>query len=155
MLSGFKNLIRFCVRPLTKRIWLRVDSRIRAFAELRFQSLEMKEKDLQLSINELQLHVNDLQLHVNDLQLHTVDLEKKSTDLQANFGDLQVRTETLEKKWENHVTTFLQATSIVVSFERELAHLKDVVFSRDGANSSDASREMIPLKGKSDAGEDL
>ena len=134
MLSVFKNLIRFCVRPLTKHVWLRVDSRIRAFAELRFQSLEMK---------------------TNELQLHIADLDKKSTDLQANFGDLQVRTESLEKKWENHVTTFLQATSIVVSFERELAHLKDVVFARDGASSSDASREMTPLKDKSDAGEDL
>lgn len=102
--------------------------------ESRFQSLETKTKDLQLC---------------------SVDLDKKSTDLQANIGDLQVRTESLEQKWENHVTTFLQATSIVVSFERELAHLKDVMLARDGASSSDANREMTPLKGKLDAGEDL
>ena len=88
--------------------------------ESRFQSLETKTKDLQLC---------------------SVDLDKKSTDLQANIGDLQVRTESLEQKWENHVTTFLQATSIVVA--------------RDGASSSDANREMTPLKGKLDAGEDL
>lgn len=141
MLNAFRNVIRFCVRPLTRRIWPRVDSRIRALVELRFQSLEMK--------------TTDLQSHINDLRLQIVDLDKKSTDLRANIGDLQVRTGSLEEKWETHVTTFLQATSIVVSFERELAHLKDIVLVRDDASSSDANCEMTPLKGKSSAGEDL
>lgn len=134
MLSVFKNLIRFCVRPFTKPIWLRVDTRIRTLVEFRFQSLETKTKDL---------------------QVHIVDLEKQSKDLQANVGDLQVRIELLEQKWEKHVQAFLQATSIVVSFERELAHLKDVVFARDGASSSDESGKMTQLKGKLEAGEDL
>lgn len=106
MLSTFKSVIRFSLRPVLSWIWRRIEVRVRSLVEARFRSLEERSSAIEERSN---------------------SLESKTAQLQGRITELQARIELLEKDWQRHVPTFLRATSAVVSFERELNTLKDVV----------------------------
>jgi chromosome segregation ATPase len=108
VLSALKNLIRSSIRPVSDRVWPRVEVRVRSFVEPRFRSLEAKSESL----------------------------EEQTINMQAQIAELQLRIASLDKNWQDHVPVFLRATSTVVSFERELTKLKDLVLAREKANSS-------------------
>jgi hypothetical protein len=115
VLSALKNLIRSSIRPVSDRVWPRVEVRVRSFVESRFRSLEAKSESLEVQIINMQAQIAELQLRT---------------------GEVLARIASLDKNWQDHVPVFLRATSTVVSFERELTKLKDLVLAREKANSS-------------------
>jgi chromosome segregation ATPase len=131
LLSAFKTTVRSSVRRLLKPVWQRVEGRVHSLVEARFQSLEGKS---------------------HRLEAQAADLQARIADFQARVADLQARNTLLEEKWQKHVPVFLGATSTVVSFERELGKLKDIVLADERANSSTEGPKTIPLDGTPQAG---
>jgi len=107
---------------VSDRIWPRVEARVRSFVEARFRSLEEKSESL---------------------EAQTINMQAQIADLQLRIGEVYARISSLEKNWQDHVPVFLRATSTVVSFERELAKLKDLVLASEKANSSDEGSKTI------------
>jgi uncharacterized protein YukE len=70
------------------------------------------------------------------MQARIPEMQAQIGESQATIGELQAQIALLEQNWQKHVPAFLRATSTVVSFERELTKLKDVVLANEKTNSS-------------------